>query len=144
LILVDANLLLYAYDRSSSRHEDARRWLESALNGPEPLRFAWLTVVAFLRIATNPRAFARPLPIADAFAIVERWLSLPLTGILEPTERHVELFRATAVSGQARGPLMTDAHLAALAIEHGATFCTTDRDFGRFPGLRSVNPLPAP
>ena len=142
MILVDANLPLYAYDRSSSRHEPARRWLESALNGPEPVRFAWVTLLAFLRIATNSRAFTRPLRLEDALAIVESWLDLPLTGILEPTERHLELLRATALGGQGRGPLMTDAHLAALAIEHGATLCTTDRDFGRFPNLRFVNPIP--
>jgi toxin-antitoxin system PIN domain toxin len=142
VILIDANLTLYAYDRSSPRHEEARLWFESTLNGSEPVRFAWVTLLAFLRIATNPRAFARPLSLADALTIVEGWLGLPMTGILEPTERHLELLRATAVPGQARGPLVTDAHLATLAIEHGATFCTTDRDFGRFPGLRTANPLP--
>ena len=143
MILVDANLPLYAYDRSSPRYQEARQWFESALNGPEPVRFAWVTLLAFLRIATNPRAFARPLSFGEAMTIVEGWLGLPLTGILEPTERHLELLRATAVSGQARGPLLTDAHLATLAIEHGATLCTTDRDFGRFSGLRFTNPLPA-
>jgi toxin-antitoxin system PIN domain toxin len=141
VILLDANLLLYAYDRSAPHHEPARDWLESALNGPEPVRFAWVSLLAFMRIATNPRAFARPLALADALGIVERWLALPLTGILQPTQRHLELLRATAVPGQARGPLLTDAHLATLAIEHGATLCTTDRDFVRFQGLRFLNPL---
>ena len=141
MILVDANLPLYAYDRSSPHHEAARRWFELALRGSEPVRFAWLTLLAFLRIATNPRAFARPLSLEEALTIVEGWLSLSLTGIIEPTDRHLEFLRTNATAGQARGPLLTDAHLATLAIEHGATLYTTDRDFGRFPGLRFVNPL---
>jgi toxin-antitoxin system PIN domain toxin len=141
VILVDANLLLYAYDRSSAQHEPARVWFESALRGQEPVRFAWVTLLAFVRIATNPRAFARPLALGEAFGIVTGWMAVPLTGVLQPTERHLELLRATAIPGQARGPLLTDAHLASLAIEHGATLCTTDRDFVRFQGLRFVNPL---
>ena len=141
MILLDANVLLYAYDRSSAHHEPARAWFESALRGQEPVRFAWVTLLAFMRIATNPRAFARPLALGEAFGIVEQWLSVPLTGILQPTERHLDLLRATAVPGQARGPLLADAHLATLAIEHGATLCTTDRDFVRFQGLRHLNPL---
>src|SRR5207302_1833150 len=135
------NLPIYAYDRSSRQHEAARAWFVAALNGSEPVRFSWVTILAFLRISTNARAFARPLAVADALAIVDRWLELPLTGILEPTERHLEILRATALAGQARGPLLTDAHLATLAIEHGATLCTTDRDFARFPGLRFSNPV---
>ena len=87
MILVDANLPLYAYDRSSPHHEAARRWFELALRGSEPVRFAWLTLLAFLRIATNPRAFARPLSLEEALTIVEGWLSLSLTGIIEPAQQ---------------------------------------------------------
>jgi toxin-antitoxin system PIN domain toxin len=141
VILVDANLLLYAYHPRAERHEASRTWLEAALSGPELVRFAWLTLWAFLRIATNPRAFERPLSIPEAEAAVGSWLAQPAAGILEPGERHWELLRDLMREGQTVGPLVMDAVLAALAVEHGATLCTTDRDFSRFPGLKWTNPL---
>lgn len=140
MILVDANVPLYAYDRSSPHHQRVRTWFESALNGPEPIGFAWVTLLAFLRLITNPRVFQRPMAVPDAVAAVQGWLAQPAVAVLEPTRNHLPTLVNTATEGQARGPMIMDAHLAALALEHGATLCTTDRDFARFPGLRLVNP----
>ena len=139
--LLDANLLLYAYNKSAVQHGRARRWLEAELNGSAPVGFSWPTLLAFMRIATNPRAMARPAPIAEARSIVDGWLAVPVATVLLPTERHWAIFRDLLVSGQAGGPLVSDAHLAALAIEHGATLVTNDRDFSRFSGLRVEYPL---
>jgi hypothetical protein len=141
VILIDANILLYAYDSSSAHHQVARAWLETTLSEPEPVGLAWMTLVAFLRISTNPRALARPFSIAEAVAIVSEWLERPMVTLLAPGDRHWEILRNLLLEGQAPGPLVMDAHLAALAIEHGATLSTNDRDFARFPGLRLQNPL---
>jgi hypothetical protein len=141
VILVDANLLLYAYDPRAGRHESSRAWFESVLSGSEFVRFAWVSLWAFARISTNPRVFERPLSALEAAAAVSSWLDQPVAGILEPGERHLEIFSRLLVEGQAAGPLVMDAALAAMAIEHGATLYTTDRDFARFPGLDWVNPL---
>lgn len=141
MILVDANLLLYAYDPDSPRHDACKRWLEDALSGRDLVRFSWLTLWAFIRITTSARVFARPLMPAEAHAAVASWLGRPNAGILEPAERHLDLLRTLLEDGQAGGALTTDAALAAIAIEHGATLCSTDRDFARFPGLQWRNPL---
>jgi toxin-antitoxin system PIN domain toxin len=141
LILVDANLLLYAYHPRAEQHEASRQWLETVLAGTDLVRFAWLTLWAFLRIATNPRVFERPLTASEAADAVSTWLSQPVAGIVEPGERHWEILRKVVRDGQAAGPLVMDAVIAAMAIEHGAVLCTTDRDFSRFPGLRWTNPL---
>jgi uncharacterized protein len=141
VILVDANLLLYAYHSRSAQHEASREWLEATLSGGEFVRFAWVTLWAFLRISTHPRVFERPLAIADAQAAIASWLAQPVAGIVEPGERHWEILGKLMREGQAAGPLVMDAALAALAIEHGAKLCTTDRDFSRFPGLNWTNPL---
>jgi len=141
MILVDANLLLYAYDSSSAEHPKARRWLEDALAKPEPLLLPWYSIHAFLRIATNPRAWKSPLTIEEAQGIVDEWLSLPNVVTPSPGERHWDILRELLADSQCRGPLVTDAVLAALAIEHGAELCTNDRDFSRFPKLRLVDPL---
>jgi toxin-antitoxin system PIN domain toxin len=141
VILVDANLLLYAYHPRAAQHEDARKWLEQVLSGPDLVRFAWMTIWAFLRIATNPRAFEQPLSFGEAAAAVKAWLDQPCAGVVEPGERHWEILLEVAGGGQAVGPVLTDAALAAIAIEHGAVLHTTDRDFARFPGLKHVNPL---
>jgi uncharacterized protein len=141
VILVDANLLLYAYHPRAPQHEKSRAWLEAALSAPELVRFAWLTLWAFLRIATNPRAFDRPLSASEAEAAISSWLAQPAAGILEPGERHWDILRELVRDGQTTGPLVMDAVLAAIAIEHGATVFTTDRDFSRFSGLRWTNPL---
>jgi toxin-antitoxin system PIN domain toxin len=141
LKLVDANLLLYAYDPASRHHEKARTWFEEVLSGEDRICLAWSCVLAFIRISTNPRAVRDPLSIDDARAIVSTWIDRPNVTFLEPTERHWEILGSLLDQAQARGDLVSDAHLAALAIEHGAVLCTTDRDFSRFAGLKSLNPL---
>ena len=139
--LPDANILLYAYNRSSPHSAGARRWLEEALSGSAPVAFCWPTILAFIRIATNAKAMARPLAVNDARQIVGSWLEQPISTIVLPTERHWALFSSLLTSGQASGSLVSDAHFAALAIEHGATLVTNDRDFARFPGLDVEYPL---
>jgi toxin-antitoxin system PIN domain toxin len=141
MILIDANLLLYAYHERAEQHRAARAWLEATLSGSELVRFAWVTLWAFLRIATNPRVFERPLSAAEAAAAVSSWLDPPVAAVLDPAERHLEILTALMQDAQASGPLVMDAAIAALAIEHGATLCTTDRDFARFAGLKWRNPL---
>ena len=141
MILVDANLLLHAYNASSDRHAGARNWLEEVMSGSEPVGLAWVTILAFLRIGTNPRVFPYPLSPAEASEIVSQWLQRPMVMILGASERHWDSLSGLLTTTQSRGPLVMDAHLAALAIEHGAVLCSTDRDFTRFPGLRIVNPL---
>ena len=141
MILVDANLLLYAYDPDCPEHDASRRWLEDVLSGPEFVRFTWLTLWAFIRLSTNPQVFVRPLSAAEAHAAVGSWLQQPNAGILEPGDRHLELLGALLSSGQAAGPLVMDAALAAIALEHGATLCSTDRDFSRFDQLDWHNPI---
>lgn len=141
MILVDANLLLYAYDPRAAEHEKSRQWLEETLSGSQLVRFAWMTVWAFLTIATNPRVFEHPLTVTEAADAVASWLGQPVAGILDPGERHLALVTRLTVEGQATGPMVMDAVLAAIAIEHGATLYTTDRDFARFPGLSWKNPL---
>jgi toxin-antitoxin system PIN domain toxin len=141
VILVDANLLLYAYDPDGSQHEASRRWLEDVLSGAELVRFSWLTLWAFIRISTSPQVFAQPLSAAEAHAAVASWLAQPNADLLEPGDRHLEILGRLLGSGQAAGPLVMDAALAAIAIEHGATMCSTDRDFSRFAGLVWENPI---
>jgi uncharacterized protein len=141
VILIDANLLLYAYHPRADQHAKSRAWLEAVLSGPDLVRFAWLTLWAFLRIATNPRAFDQPLSASEAEAAISSWLTQPVAGVLDPGERHWDILRALLDQGQATGPLVMDAVLAAIAIEHGATLCTTDRDFSRFPEVKWMNPL---
>jgi len=143
VILVDANLLLYAYHTRAPEHARSRAWLEAALSGPERVGFAWLTLWAFLRIATNPRVFDRPLSVTEAESAVSSWLAQPAAIILEPEERHWEILRGLMRDGQTAGPLVMDAVVASIAIEHGATLYTTDRDFSRFIGLKWLNPLAA-
>lgn len=141
MILVDANLLLYAYMARSEQHAAARAWVEKTFAGPLPVRLAWTTVLAFLRISTNPALSGRPLRMDEAAAVVDEWLAQSAVDILTPGEGHWEILRGLLRSAQVRGALTSDAHLAALAIEHGATLCTCDRDFTRFPNLRTLNPL---
>jgi hypothetical protein len=141
VILVDANLLLHAYNPRSADHDVARAWLEAVLSGPDLVRFAWLSLWAFLRISTSARVFERPLSLDEADDIVSSWLRQPQAGVLDPGERHGEILRELARDGQASGALLMDAALAAIAVEHGAMLCTTDRDFARFGGLSWTNPL---
>jgi hypothetical protein len=141
MILIDANLLLFAYNPRAAEHAASRRWLEATLSGSDLVRFAWITLWAFLRISTNPRVFEHPLSMHEAEEIVASWRAQPVVDMLEPDERHWDILRTLTRDGKTRGPLVMDAVLAAIAIEHGATLCTTDRDFARFPGLSWLDPL---
>jgi uncharacterized protein len=141
VILLDANVLLYAYDASSPHHEVARTWLERTLSTDVDVRLGLTTVLAFVRIATDPRVFERPLEPQAAIGIVGEILARPNVSLATPGERHWTLLADVAASGQARGTRLMDAHLAALALEHGAALATSDRDFRRFSGLRVMDPL---
>lgn len=143
MTLVDANILIYAYNPQATQHEAAKRWLESAFSGTAPVRLAWTSVVAFVRIMTHPQVFQRPLSIEEAVAVVDSWLAAPAVDVLPTGDRHWAILRDTLAKGQARAALASDAHLAALAIEYGAVLATTDRDFARFDGLRTINPIEA-
>jgi toxin-antitoxin system PIN domain toxin len=115
--------------------------VQAAFSGTVPVRLAWVTVLAFLRTTTSSRVFEQPLSMEEAEAAVSSWLALPSVGVLDPGERHWDILRSLLRENQVSGPLVMDAFLAALAIEHGATLCTTDRDFARFGGVQTLNPL---
>jgi uncharacterized protein len=139
--LPDVNLLLYAYEETSPHHNDARPWLEDLLSGTESVGFSWSVLIGFVRLSTRVRPFIYPLASAQAFDIVESWLAQPCAIILHPTERHLAVLRGLIEPLGTAGNITSDAHLAALAIEHGAEVCSADTDFARFPGLRWTNPL---
>jgi hypothetical protein len=141
VIVLDANLLLYAYGVGSPRHKEACAWLEKVLSGAEPVGLPWQTLAAFIRIATNPRLPGFRRSIEEVSRTVDGWLEQPNVRLLAPGDGHWLLFRRMMVEGQASGPLVSDAQLAALTIEYGGVLHTTDRDFARFPGLRWKNPL---
>jgi len=135
LKIVDANVLLYAVNRQSIEHKAAHRWLTGALSGNEVVGLPWVSLLAFIRLSTSGRIFASPLPPADAMTVVESWLAQPAAVTVEPTSRHTWVLRGLLEQAGTAGNLTTDAHIAALAIEHGATLVTFDRDFERF-GIR--------
>ena len=141
MILVDANILLYAEDQLSPRHAAARSWWDAQLSNGSPVCLSWTVLGAFIRIGTNPRVFVHPLPLDQAISRVQSWLDQPCTRIVHPTERHWTIFRKMLLEGQAVANLVTDAHLAALAVEHGCELISTDSDFSRFHGIRWRNPL---
>jgi toxin-antitoxin system PIN domain toxin len=141
--LPDANVLLYAADAGSPHHDRARRWLEESLSGSETIAFAWAALLGFIRIITNPRLFADPFSPGEAFDVVDSWLAQPVATIVHPTTRHAAVLRELLEPLGTAGNLTTDAHLAALAIEHGAELYSADADFSRFPRLRWANPLAA-
>lgn len=141
MILLDANLLIYAHVGSCPQHEAARDWLDGELNGVGPVGFPWPSLLAFLRLVTNPRLFERPETAASAWTQVTDWLDCDTAWIPQPTERHAEVLGRLLRLPGAQANLLPDAHLAALAIEHGLTLCSTDTDFARFPELRWLNPL---
>ena len=143
MILLDANILLHAYDADAAHHGAARKWLEKAVSGPESVGIPWLVLWAFVRISTNLRVNVAPLPVSDAFQIVRSLLAHPNVNVIEPGARHAEILERLSTTYQVSGPMLTDALLAALALEHGATFVSTDRGFARFTELRWVNPLAA-
>jgi len=139
--LTDVNLLLYAVDISAPRHRPARRWLEERLSGTETFAFAWIVLLAFLRLSTNPRVFAEPLTPTEAFDLMEGWLAQPCATLVHPTDRHAAVLREILEPLGTAGNLTTDAHLAALSIEHGAELCSSDSDFSRFAGVLWHDPL---
>jgi toxin-antitoxin system PIN domain toxin len=141
LILVDANILLYAEDSLSPLHQQARRWWDDQLSQSGPVCLCWPVLIAFIRIGTNPRVFENPLSLDQALARVQSWLDQPCTRVIRPTEQHWTIFKMMLKNGQAVANLVTDAHLAALAIEHGCDLASTDSDFSRFPKLKWINPL---
>jgi uncharacterized protein len=136
VVIVDANVLLYAVDRASAHHEPARAWLDTALAGREAVGLAWVVLLAFVRIGTNPSILPGAMSADEATGQVEAWLGAPAAVVAQPTARHAGLLRGLLRDAGTAGNLMTDAHLAALAIEHGADIVSYDRDFGRFTGVR--------
>ncbi len=140
-MILDANLLLYARNSSDPRHAEARAFLEEVLNGPRRVGVPWQSLTAFLRIATSPRVFSTPLSATDASDQVEQWLSAPAAWVPVPGKGHAEVLLGLLRQLRLVGPLISDAHLAALALEHGTGVWSTDTDFARFPGLRWENPL---
>jgi hypothetical protein len=141
VIVLDANIRLYAYDSASPFHARARSWLERVFSDVDPVGLPWQTISAFLRIMTNPRLPGERFSLEEAVQIVDQWLAQPNVRLLTPGDDHWLLFRRMITEGHAKGGLITDAQLAALTMEYGGEFNTADRDFARFPGLRWTNPL---
>ena len=141
MILVDANLLLYAELDFDPRHAAARDWWDAQLSGTAPVCVCWPVISAFVRIATQPRAFKHPLLIAETVERATAWLRQTPVRVIAPTDEHWDVFSRLLERGQARGNLVSDAEIAALAIEHGCELHSTDADFSRFPGLKWRNPL---
>jgi uncharacterized protein len=139
--LLDVNLLIYAVDEESSHHEQTLKWFEETLSGKETVAFAWHALVGFLRITTRPRGARNAWPIQSALDEIQRWLAQPVATVVHPTDRHAAVLRDLLAPLGTGGNLTSDAHLAALAIEHGATLCSHDNDFSRFAGLRWIDPL---
>ena len=141
MIVLDANILLYAYDSASSKHAKARAWVQDVFSQGAPVGLPWQTVGAFLRIMTNTRLPGERFSLEEAAQVVDGWLEQPNVRLLTPGDDHWMLLRRMVVEGQAPGALVSDAQIAALTVEYGGTLYTTDRDFARFPGLRWKNPL---
>jgi uncharacterized protein len=140
-MLLDANVLLYSIDRSSAHHGPCADWVRSAFAGPRRIAMPWQTIGAFLRIATHPRVFSRPLSSKEAWSHVDMWLTAPNCWIPEATERTARILGELINQLDVRGNVVTDAQLAALAIEHGVPVVSVDSDFARFSDIRWVNPL---
>jgi toxin-antitoxin system PIN domain toxin len=138
--VVDANVLVYAVNADAAEHGTARAWLEERLSGVEAVGLAWSVLLAFIRVVTRAGVLSMPLPPAKAFEYVEEWLAQPTAAVLHPTARHLAVLRGLLEPLGTAGNLTTDAHLAALAVEHGAVLVSFDRDFGRFPGVRWHHP----
>ncbi|NLS95084.1 MAG: type II toxin-antitoxin system VapC family toxin [Planctomycetaceae bacterium] len=139
--LVDLNILLYAVNQQSPRHELIRSWWEAVLAGDEPVGLPWIVILGFLRVSTNPRVFTNPLSSSQAIEQMEEWLNHPNVCIVRETDEHWRILRELLDECATAGNLTTDAHVAALAITHGAVLASCDADFGRFRHLRWVSPL---
>ena len=141
MILLDANVLLYAANRDAPEHDPARSWLDQRLNASARVGFPWPSILAFVRIASNPAALRQPVTPAEAWRQVQEWLGCEPAWIPSPGARHADLLGRLLDAPFVTSRLVPDAHLAALAIEHGLTLCSTDGDFARFPGLKWENPF---
>ena len=141
MILLDANILIYAYSTTSPHHEAARVWLETTMSERKEVRLAWVAIAAFIRIITNSHLYKEIYSLEEACDRIDDLLSMSNVAILQPTERHWTILKRLLIGDQATQNLVTDAHLAALAIEHGASICTNDKDFTRFTGLKVINPI---
>ncbi|MCL2483015.1 MAG: type II toxin-antitoxin system VapC family toxin [Propionibacteriaceae bacterium] len=139
-MIIDANVLLYCVDSHAQFHSSAKQWLEGALNGSSRVGFPWASLLAFQRISTHPRATATPLTPGQAFGFVSDWLAARQAWIPEPGPNHAIILEKLLTDGDLRGNLVTDAHLAALAIEYGVGVCSFDSDFARFPSVTWINP----
>ena len=131
---------MYAVHRQFEAHADAKAWLDDRLNGTNRVGLPWAALLAFVRLSASARVLSRPIRLSDATAVVGAWLELPVTWTPQPTEQHSHTL-ATLLAGESKADLVPDAHIAAIAIEHGLTLCSTDRDFARFDGLRWIDPL---
>jgi uncharacterized protein len=143
MILVDSNVLIFAYNEASVEHKAARKWLAEILAGPTPICFSWIALMAFVRVSTNKKIFTKPYSTNEAYDVVEDWLSAPRSQIVEPADEHLRIAKRLAQENGVYGAGLTDVHLAALAIEHGLSLATTDSDFRAFKGLKLINPLTA-
>lgn len=141
MVVVDANVLIYATNAAADHHSEAREWLDRSLGGAEAVGFAWVALLAFLRLTTNPAILPRPMSAAESAGQVEAWLDAPGAVTVEPTARHLGVLRGLLVESGTAGNLVTDAHLAALAIEHGADVVSYDRGLARFRGVRHRLPV---
>jgi toxin-antitoxin system PIN domain toxin len=141
LILVDTNILIYAEDSLGHLHEEARHWWDTQLSGDFPVCLCWSILNSFIRISTNRQIFKKPLTVKQAITRVQSWIDQPCVRLIYPTESHWQIFQRMLLEGQATANLVVDAHLAALAIEHGCILYSTDSDFSRFPKLKWKNPL---
>lgn len=141
MILPDVNVLVHAYNTGAANHPQARAWWERTLSDPEPVALPWVVILGYVRIMTNPRVLPRPVAVVDAARDVRSWLGCPQVTIIQPLEKHADLFFGFITTLGKGANLTTDAHLAALAIEHGARIASTDTDFARFNGVRWFNPL---
>lgn len=141
MTLPDLNVILHAYNRGSASHLQAREWWETLLSSSRPVGLCWAVMLGFIRLATQRRIFREPLSVVAACDEVRRWLAQPQVVILEPGRRHASIVFDLLERLGTGGNLTTDAHLAALAIEHQCELCSTDADFTRFPGLQWMNPL---
>jgi uncharacterized protein len=141
VIVLDVNILIYAVNRDAPLHSRAKSWLEKALSGSETIGIPWTVLLAFLRLTTRPGLFRDPLRIGTAFDLIDFWLEQTSVSIIHPGPRHGEIMRELLEPLGTGGNLTSDAHLAALALEHRAELCSSDQDFQRFPGLKWRNPL---
>jgi toxin-antitoxin system PIN domain toxin len=141
MIVVDVNLLIYAVNRNAPLHQKANSWLQTVISGNETVGLSWTVLLAFLRLTTRAGLFEHPLGVENAFDLVDTWLQQPSVMVIEPTARHLRMLRDLVLPLGTGGNITSDAHLAVLAIEHGAELCSTDNDFARFAGLRWRNPL---